>query len=106
MSGLRKITPLDLPHRDAAELVDRKPMLQWVKPTELYVDETYQRDLSRKSLSLIKKLAKEFDWSHFKPPIVVQAGREQHIIDGQHTAIAAATVGVPTIPIFVVHAEA
>jgi hypothetical protein len=37
---------------------------------------------------------------------VVQVGPASlHIVDGQHTAIVAATIGVPQIPVFVVQAE-
>jgi hypothetical protein len=81
------------------------PELRWVKPTTLSVDDTYQRNLTRKSRKLISKLILNFSWSKMKPPIVVDTNGILHCIDGQHTAIAAATLQIPQIPIFVVSAQ-
>jgi hypothetical protein len=40
-----------------------------------------------------------FAWNRLKPPIVVQAGPASfHIVDGQHTAIVAATLGISANP--------
>lgn len=83
----------------------RKPELVWVEPTSLLVDDTYQRDLNRRSMQLIRKLVDGFAWRKMKPPVCVREGRYLHVIDGQHTATAAATLGLPMIPCFVVHAE-
>lgn len=106
MTALRPIKPLTLPDIKPAVLTGDKPSLQWVAPTALLVDGTYQRDLSERSLRLIKRMIGEFSWSRMKPPIVVKAGPASlHIIDGQHTAIAAATIGLPEIPVFIVHAD-
>jgi hypothetical protein len=82
----------------------QRPELRWVAPQELLVDETYQRDLTKRSRSLIGKMVAEFAWRKMKPPIVVDTGDGLHCIDGQHTAIAAATLGLEAIPIFVVGA--
>lgn len=100
---LRRIEPLPLPDVRARFLGER-PSLIWVKPTDLYVDGTYQRDLSRRSFKLIAKMVEEFAWDRMKPPIVVEEDGKRHVIDGQHTAIAAATLFVPEIPVFVVQA--
>ena len=106
MTALRRIKPLKLPDLVPATIDGDKPSLEWVAPTALLVDGTYQRDLSDRSLRLIKRMVSEFSWSRMKPPIVVKAGPGSlHIIDGQHTAIAAATIGVPKIPVFIVQAE-
>lgn len=83
----------------------RKPELRWVHPTSLLVDETYQRDLTTRSKRLIPKLVKGFSWRKFKPPIVVEVDDGLHCIDGQHTAIAAATRGIESIPVFVIEAS-
>jgi hypothetical protein len=80
----------------------KRPELRWVPPDSLLVDERYQRDLGKRSISLIRSLVENFAWRKMKPPIVVEAGGELHCVDGQHTAIAAATLSVPEIPVFVV----
>jgi len=56
-------------------------------------------------MALIEKMLTEFSWNRMKPPIVVRAGAQLHVIDGQHTAIVAATLRVDAIPVFVVLAE-
>lgn len=107
MTALRKIEPLAMPANLAKSVVTgARPILRWIKPTELLVDGTYQRDLSRQSLRLIRQMVERFAWNRMKPPVVVEAGSGFHIIDGQHTAIAAATIGIAEIPIFVVEASA
>ncbi len=89
-----------------AAVTGERPSLEWVAPTALLVDGTYQRDLSERSLRLIRRMVSEFSWSRMKPPIVVRTGPASlHIIDGQHTAIAAATIGLAEIPVFVVAAD-
>ncbi len=64
-----------------------------VKPSTLLVDERYQRGLSERSIKLIRKIVSEWDWRAFKPPVVVDVGAGLEVIDGQHTAIGAATHG-------------
>lgn len=104
MSNLRRIAPLQFPGVQPAALAGAKPALKWIKPTDLLVDETYQRDLSRKSLRLIKGMVESFAWNRMKPPIVVEVADGLHVLDGQHTAIAAATIGLDAIPVFIVDA--
>jgi hypothetical protein len=101
---LRAIKPLSFPGVTPAIVAGRRPILRWVDPTELFVDATYQRDLSRKSFKLIEQMYAGFAWSRMKPPVVVDADGRLHVIDGQHTAIAAASLALPEIPIFVVEA--
>lgn len=106
MSDLRRIEPLsalldsEIPVPDLGQV----PELRWVPPASLLVDESYQRDLSRRSFRLIKGLLGNFAWRKMKPPIVVEVDNGLHCVDGQHTAIAAATLKVPRIPVFVVGA--
>lgn len=72
--------------------IGRKPKTKWVKPEELQVDERYQRSLGPRSISLIRKIATQWDWKAFKPPVVVEgADGRMRVVDGQHTAIGAAT---------------
>lgn len=104
--NLRRIEPLpvlarDLPPRD----LGRAPEMRWVAPTSLLVDESYQRDhMGRRSIRLIADLVSGFAWRKMKPPIVVVVGADLHCVDGQHTAVAAATLGIKKIPVFVVDA--
>lgn len=106
--GLRKIQPIKQIAKVAGAAINEPPTLLWVKPEELCVDETYQRNLSRRSLTLISRIVANWNWTHFKPPIVVKDEDTDHlyVLDGQHTAIAAAShPHVDKIPIMVVDAE-
>jgi len=73
--------------------IGRRPSTTVVRPSELSVDAAYQRDLSSKSMKLIRKLVEEWDWRKYKVPVVTRVGDHWHVIDGQHTAIAAVTHG-------------
>ncbi len=80
------------------------PEIRWVAPGELFVEVAYQRAMLRRGRELIERLVTEWSWARMKPPIVAtdSAGR-LCIIDGQHTAIAAATHGgIERIPVLVV----
>jgi hypothetical protein len=106
MTQLRSIKPMNFPDLKPAAFDGVKPSLKWVAPTDLLVDATYQRDLSERSIRLIRRMIENFNWNRLKPPIVVQAGPTSlHIVDGQHTAIVAATLGIPQIPVFIVKAD-
>lgn len=103
---LRPIKPMKFPDLKPASFEGERPSLLWIEPTSLMVDGTYQRDLSERSIRLIRRMIENFAWNRLKPPIVVQAGPASlHIVDGQHTAIVAATLGIPQIPVFVVTAD-
>lgn len=81
-----------------------KPDIRIIEPSTLFVDDKYQRNVSRKSLQLIRKIISEWSWTAFKPPIVTEYEDGcLYVIDGQHTSIAAAThPHIDTIPVFVV----
>jgi len=104
---MKQIEPIQLSslHRKA-DIGDggyREPSFRFVAPTDLFIDERYQRLLSKQSLRLIRKIVCEWDWMAYKPPICAQVGDELHVIDGQHTALAAASHGgLETIPVIVV----
>ena len=103
---LRPIKAMVFPDLKPSLVEGEKPVLKWVDPTSLLVDGTYQRDLSERSIRLIRRMIEGFAWNRFKPPIVVKAGAASfHIVDGQHTAIVAATLKIPQIPVFVVRAD-
>jgi hypothetical protein len=82
-----------------------RPRFIDVAPGRLFVDESYQRNLSEHSRRLIRKIVADFDWKRFKPPVVVAIDGGYEVIDGQHTAIAAAShPAIEEIPVMVVEA--
>jgi len=106
MTELRRIAPIPMP----PDLVPASdfggvPVLAWSDPTDLYVDGSYQRDMSRRSAALMKKMFEEFAWAHIKVPNVVEAKGKKLVIDGQHTAIVAACLRIKRIPILIVEAK-
>jgi len=111
MSKLRRVKALGLYRDGEIKPIDagKPPELRWVSPTDLYVDSEYQRDLRKRSILLIDRIVKGFVWRKLKPPIVVEVEDNGkvllHCIDGQHTAIAAATRrDIEKIPVIVVEA--
>lgn len=103
---LRRIAPLKileqyLPPKDLGQ----RPTWEWVSPTDLYVEDVYQRELTRSSITQLRKTVTTFAWSKMKPIIAVRANGKLEVIDGQHTAIAAATIRLPEVPVFIVGAE-
>ena len=106
MSELRRIKPIPLAGLKPASFAGERPALEWIAPTALLIDSTYQRELSERSLRLIRKLIENFSWNRMKPPIVVKVGAASfHIVDGQHTAIVAASLGIAEIPVYIVQAD-
>lgn len=105
---LRRIEPFGgiLPKELPQLKLGQDPEIRWVNPASLMVDESYQRDLTERSVRLIRNIILNFAWRKYKCPIVVEVGpnKELHCIDGQHTAIAAVTLRLPAIPIFIVEA--
>ena len=103
---LRKIGKMAVPGIQPGGADMPAPVIKHVDPATLLVDETYQRNLSERSVRLIRKIVADFDWRRFKPPVVCQTKAGLHVLDGQHTAIAAAThPKVSTIPVMLVEAE-
>jgi hypothetical protein len=83
----------------------RPPEFVNVPPTSLLVEESYQRDLSAASIRLIRKIVSGWDWGKFKPPVCARTPRGLFVIDGQHTAIGAAThPDIDEIPVMVIEA--
>lgn len=82
------------------------PIFEWVDPSTLLVDEGYQRDSSERSMKLVRKIVAGWDWAKFKAPCAVMTDAGLELIDGQHTAIAAAThPGVEKIPVMIVDVD-
>lgn len=102
---LRQIAPVDLGDKPLGAIATGEPIFESVDPRGLLVEESYQRDLSPKSMKLIKKIATEWDWRKFKPPVVAFADGGLRIIDGQHTAMGAASrPDIARIPVMIVEA--
>lgn len=104
---LRRVQPIKLPTvKPGLVPASDMPEVRQVKPTDLIVEASYQRDLSGKSISLIKRIVAGWDWAKYKPPVCAEGDGGLFVIDGQHTAIAAAShPQVVTIPVMVVQRE-
>lgn len=103
--ALRQIRKLHFPDIEPNEPDTDRPEVREVDPLTLHVDEAYQRNLSERSRALIRKMVAGWDWRAFKPPVVVDVAGMLHVLDGQHTAIAAAShPHVGLIPVLVVDA--
>lgn len=82
------------------------PILQWVKITDLVVDDSYQRDLKIGNWKAIRNIARQFKWSRFSPVFVAPVeGGKYAIIDGQHRTHAAAICGFGEVPCQIVQME-
>lgn len=106
LAAMRPVAAIDLPANMKSAVVDpRPPRVLNVDPKELRIEAAYQRDLSGKSIKLIRKIVTNWDWAKFKPPVVAQTAQGLFVIDGQHTAIAAATHQyIKEIPVLIVTA--
>lgn len=103
----RPIAAIDLPKNlKPNRVLAARPEVRIVDPTTLRVEPRYQRDLSGKSIKLIRKIVENWDWAKFKPPVCAETIEGLFVIDGQHTAIAAAShVDIKEIPVLVVSAD-
>lgn len=101
----RPITPIALNGFEAGGTPRALPIFEWVDPATLLVDEGYQRDSSERSLKLVRKIIGGWDWAKFKAPVGVLVDDGIELIDGQHTAIAAAShPDIPKIPVMIIDA--
>ncbi|MFH1557444.1 MAG: hypothetical protein ABII76_21760 [Pseudomonadota bacterium] len=102
----RSVAGIDITGMQIGAADMAKPIFEWVRPEILLIDERYQRELSGASLRLIAKILAGWDWRRFKPPVVVMTDAGLDLIDGQHTAIAAAShPDIDTIPVMIVEAS-
>lgn len=101
--NLRPIEALALSGLEPSAPTSTGPIFEWVDPATLLVNEAYQRDLSERSMKLIRRIVTGWDWTKFKPPVCSLGDHGLEVIDGQHTAIAAASHRhVPQIPVMIV----
>lgn len=90
---LRPVAPIKAPDVTPSTLT-AKPELTWLPLSALVINDEYQRSLSEKSHRMIRKMVAAFDWGRVKALSVVETEPGTYeVIDGQHTAIAAATHG-------------
>ena len=101
---VRAVAAIDLPGVTPAPLEGlAEPMFDRLVPRDLLVDAIYQRGLSARSLRLIRSIVGGWDWMKYEPPVVALTDRGFELIDGQHTAIAAAChPEIATMPVMVV----
>src|SRR5206468_3742977 len=109
IAGLRSIRALpaeSLRGITAAAGIGEPPVFELVDPRDLFVEDSYQRDVGANGIKLVRKIYAGFDWSRFKPPVCVRIPEWDGVlvcIDGQHTAIAAAShPEVLKIPVMIV----
>jgi hypothetical protein len=104
--GLRAVSRVPLPEGHALADIEAqaRPDFEWVDPRRLFVEEHYQRDLTTQGHALIRRIVSGFSWRRLKPPVVARDAQGRLVvIDGQHTAIAAAShPGCTAIPVMVV----
>lgn len=70
------------------------PRLDWIAISALRIDSAYQRSLSARSARMIRRIAANWDWAKVKALSVAEMPDGLfEVIDGQHTASAAASRG-------------
>jgi hypothetical protein len=79
--------------------------LDWLCLAELYIDDSYQRDVGAAGLRHVKAIAAKFNWSKFSPVIVNKIPEGYAIIDGQHRCLAALALGLKKVPCSIVKAD-
>lgn len=102
----RNIAAIQLADFEPVPIPTERPDVTWINPRELLVDEAYQRNLSERSIALIRRIAAGWDWRKFKAPNCAWTADGLEVIDGQHTAIGAACRDdVPEIPVLITEAK-
>ena len=105
MTTKRPIQAMSLPDVVPGAPPTPVPVVINVRPHELLVDPEYQRDLSERGLRLVRKIVAEWDWRKYHAPIVAMTDEVPMVLDGQHTAIAAASHPcIHDIPVLLVEA--
>lgn len=107
--NIRPIEPVNIADLDYDKPETGEPICERVDPKTLFVDPAYQRSVGERGLRQIRKIIEAWCWTKFKPPIVAYADHEGgtvlKVLDGQHTAIAAAShPHIDMIPVMIVEA--
>jgi hypothetical protein len=105
MTALRPIKPIPLIGIEPKPISSELPNFKWTDPTELFVEADYQRNLTAGSIKLIRSITADFNWLNIKP-VICAKGKDGKLVvlDGQHTAIAAISRGIKSVPIMLVNA--
>jgi hypothetical protein len=86
---------------EGAPIAGRVGTFTMLPISQLVVDDAYQRTISSSSARNIRRICRNFDWSKFLPVIVTKDGGKYSIVDGQHRATAALTLGITEVPCYV-----
>ncbi|MDX7953744.1 hypothetical protein P7D22_21500 [Lichenihabitans sp. Uapishka_5] len=81
-----------------------RPEVTWIAPTEIRVEDRYQRSIGERGRKLIATIYGSFDWRLWRLPICVWTDEGLEAVDGQHGLIAAASLGIAEVPIMIVDA--
>lgn len=81
-----------------------KPELVWVPKEECYVDDRYQRQVTKTGTTLINRIVREFSWAKFPPLLAGPKTKHGYpIIDGQHRLNAAMLhPAVTEVPLWII----
>lgn len=83
------------------------PNMEWIKITDLVIDDSYQRSIEKRGRKNIGTIAAEFSWGRFTPLLIAPIGGGRFaVIDGQHRTHAAALCGYTTVPAMIVDMSA
>lgn len=109
MSDLSPVSPIEASDLTPKVPETGEPMCERVDPRSLFVDHSYQRQISERGRRQIRRIIEGFCWSKFKPPICAYADQDGQtilkVLDGQHTAVAAASnPHIKAIPVMIVEA--
>lgn len=99
-SAMRLVRPIEILD-EKAPIITKMPEMLLVSPTDLWIEESYQRDLNKQSMAHIRHITINWDWNAYKAPNCFVIPEGLACADGQHTAIAAASRGIERIPVLV-----
>jgi len=102
---LRRISPIISGAPKDAKPHGIRGTLEDIPISLLGVDPTYQREIGKISTKNILRICGTFSWTKFLPVIVVRHEDGYAIVDGQHRATAAATIGIKSVPCYVLEAD-
>lgn len=94
------LRPIEIDTKDLRVPDDQPaPRLDWVKITDLVLDDSYQRPLGSANWAAIRRIAANFRWSKFSAVLCAPLpGGALAVVDGQHRCHAAAMCGFETVP--------
>lgn len=104
--ALKPVALSGLPAKADPSTMGKPPRLEWLAIADLVINDDYQREISAKGLAHIQAIARHFSWSKFSPVIVAKRGKVYEIVDGQHSTIAALSVGHKRVPACIVDCSA